>query len=116
MMRPSIIRPKDVWPLAPPVSTPIFVPRAAEPAAAQPTPQRSIETPNCVQPTEVTTPSFDPSPQPSTLPHTIQTINQTAIPETVYIPEESGDMSGDSGDISGESGDMPQDSPDTVLW
>ncbi|XP_038550292.1 high affinity immunoglobulin gamma Fc receptor I-like [Micropterus salmoides] len=120
VMMPPILRSRDQLSLAPPILLPDLSQRlAAEPTAAQPSPHQSTETPTFIEPTQMSIQS-NPGPPlkpsqlaPSTLLSTVQSLYQTAIPNSYNT---LGDTSGESGDMHEESGDMANDSPDTLLW
>ncbi|XP_074535868.1 high affinity immunoglobulin gamma Fc receptor I-like [Halichoeres trimaculatus] len=116
-MMPSILHPRDPWPLAPPKSSPdSSLPPVAEPSTAEPTPELSA-TSTLLQPTDVSTKSSNSLLSPTqatqeTLSSTVLPITQTAITIPVNINDELGELAGESGDkaeVSGSgSGDMPE--------
>ncbi|KAK2847307.1 hypothetical protein Q5P01_010306 [Channa striata] len=104
-------RPRVLWPLAPPVSSPnLSLPAAAESTAARPSPDQPTAAPSFIQPTEASTrPSRafpSPSkPEPRPLPSTVQSHNHLVNPVSFDASTESGDGSGDF--------DFPEGSADT---
>ncbi|XP_030294462.1 high affinity immunoglobulin gamma Fc receptor I-like [Sparus aurata] len=112
------VHPRDPWTRALPISFPDpSLPPASEPTAALLSPHQSTATPTVIQTAEASTPSSGPpssQPAPRTVPSTAQTLNETTLPETDNITEQSGDKPEDDSDMSGDmSGDMPEDDGDT---
>lgn len=117
-MMPQSHHPRHLWPVAP---TPdLSLPAAAESTATQHSPQQSTAAPTFAQHTEVSIQPSDPllkpaQPPPSTLPSAVESLNLTATPKSINLPEESGDMSGDFAKPD-DSDDMSRNSPATHLY